>query len=125
MALTGLETGYIVVYIGDVSAGSDLTAYLLKPDRKMVVNAVQVGVSTKVTADATNYVTVAVRNGSNNIASRATNSSDLDAGITSLTVNDTYKHIAADGTVSLVVTHAGTGAALADLTVILKVGFED
>jgi len=125
MALTGLETGYIVVYIGDVSAGDDLTAYLLKPDRKMVVNAVQVGVSSATSADGTNYVTIAVRNGSNDIASRATNSADLEAGITSLTVNDSYKHVDADGVVSLVITHAGTGAALADLTVILKVGFED
>ncbi len=60
------------VSIGDIGLGDQKTFNILAPVRDLTIKKIGVSVSSDITAADTNYMTVAVKNGSDTVASLAT-----------------------------------------------------
>lgn len=125
MGLTGYETGYIVVYFGDIAANGEVNAYILKPSRRIKIVGIQIGVGAQINADGSDYVTFTLKNGDNTIATLNSSSDNISQGVTSLTVSSTYQWVDADSDVIFTVAQSGNGAAVDDLTLILRVEIAD
>jgi len=125
MGLTGFETGYIVVYFGDVAANGEVNAYILKANRRIKIVSAQIGVGSQINANQNDYVTFTLKNGNNTVATLDSSSSNISQGITNLSVSSTYQWVSANSEVTFTVAQDGNGAAVDDLTLILRVEIAD
>ncbi len=110
-------------HIGDIAADSDaLLTPLWKVPNAIKVASVKFAADTDAAAVDTNYNTLAVKNGSNAIASLANGPAASGTGFSkgvfaAVTPTVAYEEVAADATLTLAVTKTGSGAALSGLVI--------
>ena len=119
-----LDTARWLTSIEDTAAATDGTWAFFIADRDMDVREVNVAVKTAIIADATDFVTITVRNATDNtlIASVATSATGFTAAtFRAATITDANKRIDAGDTVTIVVTNSGgTGSPTDNITVQLE-----
>jgi len=121
MALTGWEARpFVVGPASDIAAGTAATVFVMKAVRKLVLKKFGFAVSSDITANDTNYATIALTDGTTTFASASTT-----AGVSANTLEDvsiSVSEVAEDTNLYVNVSHAGTGAAVNGL--VVQVEFE-
>ena len=116
-------------HVGDIAADSDaLLTPLWKAPNAIKIASVKFAADTDAAAADTNYNTLAVKNGSNAIASLANGPASGGTGLSkgvfaAVTPTAGYAEVAADATLTLAVTKTGTGAAISGL--VIQVDYYD
>jgi hypothetical protein len=107
--------------VEDDAAGTDREDILIRADRAMDIRAIYIGSAAAVTAHATNYVTISVKNGSSTIGTLALSATGLTAKTpAALTLTNANLRLASGDVVSLDFTHAGSGLATSNLWVQIE-----
>jgi len=125
MALTGWEARpFVVGPASDIAAGTAATVFVMKAVRKLVLKKFGFAVSSDITANDTNYATIALTDGTTTFASASTTTGGT-GNISANTLEDvsiSVSEVAEDTNLYVNVSHAGTGAAVNGL--VVQVEFE-
>jgi hypothetical protein len=118
--MAALDKRVLTFNVEDNAAGTGSTYPLLIADRKMDIREINFASKTTTAAHASNYVTVALKNGSDTIGSATTVTVLTAAVFRALTLTAANIRVSAGDTLTLVLTHSGTGAATDGLVVQIE-----
>lgn len=128
MGLTGWEARpFVAGPVSQAAAGSAVTLPLFKAPRKLKIDSIKIAVGADLTANDTNYVTIAITDGTTTYASASTTTSgtgNLSAGVfADVTVSEA--EVDADTNLRLTLTQAGSGVDVTNLVVQIEFEYQD
>ena len=128
MALTGWEARpFVAGPISQAAGGSAVQVPVMRVPRKLKLDAVRIAVGAAITADDSNYVTIALTDGATTYATASTTTSgtgDISANsFVDLTISTA--EVDAGTQLYLSLTQAGTGVDVTNLVMQLEFEYQD